>query len=185
MLGLNVSIWLNAGSIIVGVILAGFISPWLAARTSRRDQQERLLRILLNTWQLPANADYQSSIALIPLDFKGCPKILSARQGLLKAVNTPAPEDQDAQAEHNRRLGELQAALISEIAKELDFDITPESLMSGAYLSKGFVDREHLILGALVAWQRIAHALERNNEMFAATLSSPGEGKDSSEIGSA
>jgi hypothetical protein len=42
-------------------------------------------------------------------------------------------------------------------------------------VSKGFVDREELHLEAMRAWPRIAAALERNNDMFAWTLSNGGK----------
>ena len=125
---------------------------------------------MLHTWPTPANPEYQSSITLIPLDFKGCRKVLEARQVYLDAVNQPAATDEEAAKVQVEDWRSKQAVLISRIAQELNFDITPESIMSGAYISKGFTDREQLIINALFAWQRIAVALERNNVMFAATL---------------
>lgn len=165
-LGLNVSLWLNAASIIIGVVIAAFVSPWVASRTAKRDQQERLLRVLLNTWQTPANVDYQSSIALIPLDFKGCKSILSLRTALLTELNIPPSDDAKEQSERNELIQDMQANLISAIARELNFDVTPESLRAGVYVSKGFVDRANLEVGAMIAWHRIADALERNNSML-------------------
>ncbi len=128
------------------------------------------MRVLLHTWPTPANPEYQSSITLIPLDFKGCAKILLARQTYLNAVNQPPPEEEEAAKAQFEDFRNKQAALISIIAIELGFAISPESILSGTYISKGFTDREQLITNALFAWQRIATALERNNEMFAATL---------------
>src|SRR3546814_10682327 len=48
--------------------------------------------------------------------------------------------------EHHQKSLDLQIAIMCAMADELDYDITPESLRSGAYISKGFADRETLIL---------------------------------------
>src|SRR5438128_704944 len=77
----------NAVSVVAAIIIASLISPRLVKNQARRDQRERLLRVLLHTWPTPANPEYQSSITLIPLDFKGCKKVLAARQTYLNAVN--------------------------------------------------------------------------------------------------
>ena len=176
--GIDASLWINGASVIVAVVIAAFLTPWLAGRSARRDQQEKLLRTLLNTWQTVANPDYQSAIALIVVDFKGRKNILKARQELLDLVNSPMPDEETLAAKRfddNRR---LQAELITAIANELDFDITAAELIGGAYISQGFVTRENVIFDGFVAWQRIAAALEENNRMFAATLAAPeNEGK--------
>lgn len=163
---------LNAVSILAAILIASLVSPKLVARRAHRDQRERLLRVLLHTWPTPANPEYQSSITLIPLDFKDSKSVLDARQAYLDAVNQPAPSEDEAAKAQFEDFRTKQAALISAIAVELGFDISPESILSGTYISKGFTDRENLTLNAMFAWQRIATALERNNEMFAATLQS-------------
>lgn len=172
--GISAGDWLqaiiNGVSILAAIIIAALITPKLVARRAQREQRERLLRSLLHTWPTPANPEYQSSITLIPLDFKGCRKILEARQVYLDAVNQPAATDEEAVKAQVEDWRSKQAILISLIAQELGFDITPESILSGTYISKGFTDREQLIINALFAWQRIATALERNNVMFAATI---------------
>jgi hypothetical protein len=102
------------------------------------------------------------------MDFKGCKEVLDARTELLSHVNTPAPDDEPGKIIHHEKSRTRQVTLITTMATKLGFDITPESLLAGAYISQGFADREELIIGSLFAWQRIAVALERNNEMVAA-----------------
>jgi hypothetical protein len=161
---------LNAISIFAAIMIASFITPKLEARKARRDQRERLLRVMLHTWPSPANPDWQSSITLIPFDFKGCKAVLEARQSYLDQVNETPPEEEAAAEAHYDEARARQAALIVAVANELGFDITTEGFQSGIYVSKGFTDRENLTLNAMFAWQRIAAALERNNELVAGMM---------------
>lgn len=156
----------NGASILFAILIAVYFTPKLNDKKSRRDAQERLLRILINTWLTPANADYQSSIALLPLDFKGCSKVLNAREELLLVVNQMAPTETSEVSQHFETTRQKQAALIATVANEVGYDISAESLMTGAYVTQGFVDREALLINAMIAWPRIATALERSNELF-------------------
>lgn len=173
-LGIGRGDWLsgltNFIAIIVGLLIASRIAPKVQERAARRDQRERLLRVLISTSPMPANPEYQGAIALIPIDFKGNKRILDARAAYLDAVNTPPPVDPNAITEHARSQVEKQHELIATIAQELDFDLTTEALRTGGYVSKGFVDREQLQLQALHSWPRIADALELNNRLFAHSL---------------
>jgi hypothetical protein len=157
-------------AIVIAVVIAALIVPRIEARKARRDQQERLLRSLINTWQLPANPEYQGALALIPIDFKGNKRVLDLRTEYLALVNSPAPDDDAAAAEHFNRAVDKQSDLIAGIAQAIGIDLTSEALRTGAYVSKGYVDREQLLLAAMGSWPRIAIALERNNQMFAHSL---------------
>ena len=174
-LGIGRGEWLtaitNMMAIIIAILIAAKIAPKAEERRACRDQQERLLRVLIATSPTPANPDYQGAIALIPIDFRGYKSVLGARDEYLTLVNTAAPTDEEGAADLLKRTVEKQADMIAAIAQELGFDLTSEGLRSGAYVSKGFVDREHLQLDAMRSWTRIADALERNNQMFAWSLS--------------
>ncbi|MXP41282.1 hypothetical protein GRI75_06465 [Altererythrobacter soli] len=178
LLGIGAGDWLQAlltaASLLVAIITAAIISPKLAERSARRDQRERLLRVLISTSPLPANPDYQGAIGLIPIDFKGCERVLKARSDYLAFVRTPFPEDDSGRAAHLQESINLQADMIAAMGQELGFDLTRQSLIDGAYVSQGFVEREELNIAAARSWLRIATALEMNNEMFARTLSQTG-----------
>jgi hypothetical protein len=170
-LGIDRGDWLSALTnfiaIIVGLLIASRVAPKVQERAARRDQRERLLRVLISTSPMPANPEYQGAIGLIPIDFKGNKRILDARAAYLDAVNEPTPSDSNAIATYYQAQVDKQHELIATIAQELDFDLTTEALRTGAYVSKGFVDREQLQLMALQSWPRIADALELNNRLFA------------------
>lgn len=174
-LGLTPAEWLNAiltgASVLVAIIIASLISPKLAERSARRHQRERLLRILISTSPLPANPDYQGAIGLIPIDFKGCARVLDARAEYLALVNSPIPAETENIIAHTRDTINKQADLIAAIGQEIGFDITRQSLIDGSYVSQGFADREQLNIEAMRSWLRIASALEKNNQMFELTIS--------------
>jgi hypothetical protein len=176
---------LNALSIFAALMIASLITPWLDKRKAVREQRERLLRLMLHTWPTPANQDWQSSIALIKFDFKGCEPVLKARQAYLQAANLPPAPDAGAAKVQSEYLRKKQAELIAAVANELGHDTTAEGFLAETYVSKGFTDREELILNALGAWERIAKALELNNELFRLTVAAQlGHAPPPSESGS-
>jgi hypothetical protein len=173
-LGIGSGDWLsaitNATAIVIALLIAAKIGPKAEERRARRDQQERLLRILISTSPMPANPEYQGAIGLIPIDFKGNERILGLRTEYLALVNEPVPAEETAATKQFERFREKQSDLIAAIAQALDFDLTRDGLLKGTYVSKGFTDREELLLEAMRSWPKIAIALELNNHMFAQSL---------------
>lgn len=143
-------------------MLTGWLAPKQQDRAAKQDRKERTLRILLNTWQTPANPEYQSALAVTALDFHAVKPVMKARSDYIAHVNAHAPEGDEAMA-HFQKSQDLQIAIMCAMADELDYDISPESLKSGAYVSKGFVDRETMILKAMEAWPQIANGIYQSN----------------------
>jgi len=179
--GDQISALANGLGILVAILIAAIVTPAITNRKAKRDQQERLLRILINTWLTPSNPEYQSAITLIPLDFKDCRDVMTARDKLIECVNIPWPTDINGATEHLDRTRDYQAKLISLLARRLGFTIPPESLLNGSYITQGFIDRERLMLDAMASWPRIATALERSNEMFAPPATEPTDLRPSPE----
>src|SRR3546814_3220631 len=69
-------------------------------------RKERTLRILLNTWQTPANAEYQSALAVTSLDFHDVPKVMRTRSANIMHVNKPAPENETPE-HHQKSLDQI------------------------------------------------------------------------------
>lgn len=158
----------NGLAIAVGISSTLWLTPKIADRGAKRDRKERLLRLLLATWQTPANPDYQAAITLAALDFHDDPSVLLARSQYIEHVNV-IPVEEDLQA-HFTRSRELQINIMVKMADVLDYDITAPGLLSQAYLTQGFVDRDLLNLNAMAAWPRIAAALEAANDMARGTI---------------
>lgn len=152
----------NGFSILAAILLTGWLAPKQQDRATKEDRKERTLRILLNTWQTPANPEYQSALAVTALDFHDVNPVMKARADYIAHVNALAPEGDEAAA-HFRKAQDLQITIMCAMADELDYDISPESLRNGAYVSKGFVDRETMILKAMEAWPQIANGIHQSN----------------------
>lgn len=170
-IGITPSDWLNAGVTTLGmffaILTAVWISPWITGRQTRRDNQERLLRMLMNTRLIPANPDYQTAIAMIPLEFKGNEKVCTAHKRYLATVNVKVDQiDIKKAAEHDETTTLHQNQLIAAMANALDFPgVTPDTLKSDGYVSRGFVNREQMLMQAMQAWPRIAEAIEQSNRI--------------------
>lgn len=159
---------LNGLGIVAGIVIAAMLTPRQVRKAGQRDQRERLLRTLINTWTTPANAEYQSSISLIPIDFGHNDKVMAARKALLDAANKGTLMDPVATttegAPHDE-LVDLQASLIATIAEEIGIKLTKKELLDGVYVTKGFVDRETKLMLAIDAWPKIADELNMSNRI--------------------
>ncbi len=164
-LGLDISIWVNGVSIIVGaviaIVVAAIITPRINRNHAQRDQQERILRALIMTRNSPANFDYNAAINLIPIDFKGCTSILRSRKDYISTANKVSDDLSVRQEIYDEQLA-MQSALINAIASHLGYDISVDELTADLhYLSNGAVMRENIEIEAHRAWPRIAEALEK------------------------
>lgn len=152
----------NGFSILAAILLTGWLAPKQQDRAAKEERKERTLRILLNTWQTPANPDYQSAIAVTALDFHDVATVMKARAEYITHVSRQVLDENEA-VSHFQKTRELQIAIICAMAKDLDYDISAESLNSNAYISEGFTQREVLTLRALVAWPQIADGIHQSN----------------------
>ncbi|MDB5659224.1 MAG: hypothetical protein JWS10_1839 [Cypionkella sp.] len=123
--------------------------------------------MLMNTRLIPANPDYQTAIAMIPLEFRGNDKVLLAHKTYLATVNSKVDEmDATEVAKHNEITTLHQNQLIAAMAQTLDIlGVTPDTLKSDGYVSRGFVNREEMLIQAMKAWPRIAEAIEQSNSI--------------------
>ena len=159
------AIAVNALGIMAAILVAAWLAPRITSREEKRSSQERLLRMLLNTWLLPAHQDYQSAIVLIPMEFQGNNNVLGARKQYLDHVGARFPDDPKQLERHHDETAIRQTALIEAIATALSIDIKAADLMAGRYLAQGFTERDALSVSAAKAWIRIADAMEKNNQL--------------------
>ena len=152
-------------SIVVGLIIAGQLSPFLADRKARQDQRENIVRVMLRTMPMPAHPDFQAALSQIKFDFRKYPSVISALNSYLDACDEP-DTTQDLQAK--------TAELISELFSAIGQSVEPAEILAGRYLSRGFYEREETAITAQRAWPRIADALESNNELLRKALNQNG-----------
>jgi predicted transcriptional regulator len=159
------SAWLDALvtsiSILFAILAAVWISPSIAMRHARRNNQENVLRRLINSRLIVANPEWQTALALVPMEFQSSKVVLASRRRYHEHVSTLLDGKNDNEkSTHIAETSNLQNKLIADIAKYLKIEgLDPESLNRDRYLSQAFADREVLILKALAALPDISDAL--------------------------
>lgn len=147
-------------------VLGIFIGHYLSLRTQQKNDKLKLLKQLVGTWLLEAHPDYQLGIALVPVTFDSDADVLRARDVYLAHVSQNVPEDISAREKHLEKTRDLQAHLISLMAKSVGLPIDQDSLKRSRYVAQGYVDRERLSIDAASAQVRIAAAVEENNSLL-------------------
>ena len=84
--GLKIYEWLTLVAIVVGPMLAVAVTIWSADRNKVKEQRLQVLRMLIATHHLPSDPGYQVAINLIPVEFRGCPAVLSAHREFIDSV---------------------------------------------------------------------------------------------------
>jgi len=150
---------------VVNLIAIVVLTAWVVPRVSRKDakkaQQEDVLFRMLKTWLIPANPEYQATIATIPIVFADQETVVRQHNRYIAFVSS---EENKAKTRFLQLAQEHQIALIAEMGKVIGLDLDAKQLGRSAYLSKGYVGREVMLENALGAWPRIADALEKGNE---------------------
>lgn len=180
--------WLDAGVNALGVFFAIVAAVWLTPRLNRREaqrnNQERVLRMLVNSRVNVANPDWQTAISLIPIEFPKSKSVQAARKTYLEHVSIPVDgTNPEVFTLHVKRTAQLQSDLISSIAAALKISgLTTETLMQDGYLSKGYVDREILVSSALGSLPRIETALQSIAHSIAKDLGRDDDGATGREV---
>ena len=163
-------------SIISSALTAVFVMPWIMRREQKKDAQEQLLLRVLNTWLHPANPEYQAAIASIPITFAKCEEVLKRRDLLLAFVSNEEKQ-RELGDNFDQNAKELQASLLCAMGQSFGLSMDEKQLLQSAYVTKGYVDREVMLVTAYNSWPRIASAIERSN-VLTERLLSPGAGKN-------
>jgi hypothetical protein len=153
--------WLTLAAIVLGPISAVLIT--LVYESWRRQRERRLVivRMLLTTRHMPADAQYVAAINLIPAEFNKHPRVMQAWRKYQERVNTPAPETEPARAAHIKLIDVSQGALIFQIMQSAGLKALSEGdIQTSAYVSKGFVDRDNLYLDMLAALPEMAATMK-------------------------
>ena len=158
MLGLKLYEWLTLGGVIVGPIVAVSITLWIEARRGQMEKRSNIARTLMATRHLPADVAYNGAINLIPIEFNGCQPVMDAWRAYIDAVRfMPDAANVDAQ---NRLVEAKQSDMLFKVLRQCGYRLSESDIQTSAYASKGFIDRDNLLMTALASWPRIAAALE-------------------------
>jgi len=163
--------------IIIGPIAAVVITLITESSGQKRDRQIQVMRMLLNTRSMPADAAYSVAINLVPVEFNKSSKVMSAWRTYIEAVRfRPTKENEE---EQHRLLKAKQTALIFQIMHQLGFELSETDIQTSAYISDGFIQRDNMYLDSLQAMRDIANEIKTQNEflrgVLAANASTKGE----------
>lgn len=154
---------LTLAAILLSPTIAVGVTLWSQSREKLRDSQRQTMRMLVATRHLPGDAAYTTAINMIPLDFAKNTPIMNAWREYIALIN---PKEEGGEAPSNDEVVSKQGDLIFLILKELGYKLTKEEITSSAYAATGFVNRDNLMLSGWQAWDRIAAALEAQNQYF-------------------
>jgi len=167
----------------VATVLGLFFGPIAAViigRTSessrhRRDQRMQVLRGLISTFKLPADATWSVAMNMVLLEFHDHEPVMAARREYMNLVNIrPATGQEQA---HDERIVVKQIALVYAVARALGFSISEGDLRTEVYISSGLVQRDARYQDSLLALREIATATALSAELAGKLVSAlPGGG---------
>lgn len=147
-------IWTHADYIAVGniiaqalvgiaIVAATFLGPIVATRKAderrvaaeKRSQQMQVFRLMMGHRYQIIHPNYVSGLNMVQIEFSDCPNIMDKyHQFLVAAGETPAS---DAKWQ---RMEKATVKLLTEIGKELGYNLEQIDLMSQAYAPQGWFD---------------------------------------------
>lgn len=170
-LGLKFSEWITVLGLLLGPIVAVVITMVVDGRRKKRDQQLQVLRMLLTTRHLPADAAYSVAINLVPVEFNADRNVMSAWERYVELVRT-RPTDDNAVA-HGEDVRSRQTKLIFAIMQSLGFKLAETDIQTSAYVADGFIRRDNLMVGSWAAMIDIATTLKQQTAMMGADQQNP------------
>lgn len=154
--------WLTLLAIVLGPI--GAVGITLFIEHSRKIKERRVLivRMLLATRHMPADAQYNTAVNLIPADFNDQPKVMAAWRRYHAAARER--HDKDGQADHQKRLNAAQSSMIFEVMRSVGLEMSEGDIQTEAYVSEGFVERDKIYMESLRALPELAAAMKAQVE---------------------
>ena len=149
---------LNITALVAGPVVAVAITLWIEERRKARESKTTVLRMLLATRHLPSDPGYQVAIQLVPMEFNRSADVLKAHQEFLAAANVPLDGRNDEQIGRNTRTKLVR--MIFEITKAVGLKIRETDIDAGSFGSKGFYDRDAILLDSQRAMRDVAEVLK-------------------------
>jgi hypothetical protein len=166
--GLKLYEFLTLIGIIIGPIAAVIITLATESRGQKRERRIQVMRMLLNTRNMPGDAAYSVAINLIPVEFNKMKKVMRAWTDYIEAVRfRPTKENKEG---HNVLLKAKQTALIFQIMQSLGFDLSETDIQTSAYISEGYIHRDNMYLDSLQAMCDIANEIKTQNKFLRGVL---------------
>lgn len=144
-------------SLIVPVAVAVLTVLFLQESVQRKERRTQILRMLMASRHIPADAAFNAAINLIPVEFNKDKAVIEAWSAYIhQARYQPSPGDENT---HINQMTAKQTKLIAAIMRKLGMTFSEADLQVDAYISKGFVQRDNLYLDSLAATRDAATAM--------------------------
>jgi hypothetical protein len=156
--------WLTLGAIVLGPIVAVGITLVIEKSRKTHERRVQIMRMLLATRHMPADAQYNAAINLIPAEFNDQKKVMDAWRMYQERVRESFTPENEAQ--HDKRVTAAQSGMIFQVMHCVGLkNLSEGDIQTQAYVSQGFVDRDKLYQDSLRAMPQIAETLKEQREL--------------------
>lgn len=158
---MNTNAWLTLLAIVLGPTIGVVITLWVERSRRTKERRLQIVRMLLATRHMPADAQYNVAVNLIPADFNNQPAVMGAwrryHEIVRERVDVP---------DHEKRLNAGQSAMIFQVIRSAGLQFSESDIQAQAYVSEGFVTRDNLYLDSLRAMPELAATLKKQHELM-------------------
>jgi hypothetical protein len=155
--------WLTLLAIILGPVFAVALTLAIERKRATEGRRLHILRMLLATRHMPADAQYNIAINLIPAEFNDQKEVMDAWRKYHSVVRERA--DEQTQADVSKRTNVAQSAMIFQIIRSVGLKLSEGDIQTETYVSQGFVDRDAFYIASLQAMPEIAQTLKEQREL--------------------
>ena len=160
--GLTLNECLTLGAIVVGPAFAVAITLVIEKTRRSTDRRLHVMRMLLATRHMPADAQYYMAINLIPVEFNDQPDVMHAWRKYHEQERERVNPSQEF--EHQDRVTVAQSGMIFSVMRSVGLTNLSESdIETQAYLSKKFVERDKVYIDSMRALPEIAATIKRHS----------------------
>lgn len=161
--GIKLNDCLTLGAIVVGPTIAVVIT--LVIEKTRRTTERRLhiMRMLLATRHMPADAQYYMAINLIPAEFNDRPDVMQAWRRYHEQGRESVDPSQES--DHQDRVTAAQSGMIFSVMRSVGLsNLSEGDIETQAYLSKKFVERDKVYIDSMRALPEIAATIKKHSD---------------------
>jgi hypothetical protein len=155
--------WLTLLAIILGPVFAVAITLAMERKRETEGRRLHILRMLLATRHMPADAQYNIAINLIPAEFNDQKEVMEEWRKYHALVRQHP--DEQSQPDHIKRMTVAQSALIFQVMRSVGLKMSEGDIQTEAYVSQGFLYRDALYLASLKAMPEIAETLKDQRKL--------------------
>jgi hypothetical protein len=131
---------------------------------TRRTTERRLhiMRMLLATRHMPADAQYYMAINLIPAEFNDRPDVMKAWRKYHEQGRERVEPSQES--DHQERVTAAQSGMIFSVMRSVGLtNLSEGDIETQAYLSRKFVERDKVYIDSMRALPEIAATIKKHS----------------------